>query len=302
MNREELRNSDRTTDSRVQPSEITKNRKILSRLAVHNDNLIVQHDILPPGEEEHPLSTHHFMALHLTPITRRVAHIGDRQYEGSMSTGEFCLHPSTHSGFYAWESTDETAVFIIKPDFLSRTAAQTECLNPEIELRPIVRDRDRQIEYIARSFLAEMQGKALGEKLYTESLATQFAIHLLRNYCTFAPQLKQYRGGLSSRQLKAVISYINTHLESSISLKDLARVSQINSHHYFCHLFKQSTGIPPYQYVIEQRIKRAKQLLKQDKLPLLEIALECGFSDQSAFNRTFRRCVGSTPRDYRRQL
>lgn len=303
MSREELKNGDRTTDSQVHPSKITKNRLTLSRLAIQNDNLIVQHDVLPPGEAEHPLSTHHFIALHLTPSTRRIAHIGGQKYEGFMAAGEFCLHPSTHSGFYAWETTDETTVFIIKPDFLSGTAAKTECLNPnKIELRPIVRDRDAQIECIGRSFLAEMQSDGLGGRLYCESLATQFAIHLLRNYCAFAPRLKQYNCGLSNQRLQAAIDYINAHLEFNISLEDLAQVAQINSCHYFCHLFKQSTGITPYQYVIQQRIKRAKRLLKLENLPLAEIALRCGFCNQSAFSRTFRKLVGVTPRSYRKEF
>lgn len=303
MGREEIKKGNRPDSSIVDSSEITKDRLTLSRQTVHNDSLIVQHDVLPSGEIEHPPSTHHFMALHLTPSIRRVAHIGDRQYEGMISVGELCLHPSVYSGFYAWETTDEIVTFIFKSDFLSRIAAQTECLNPnQIELRPIVRDRDRQIEYIARSFLAEMQTEAIGGKLYGETLATQFAIHLLRNYCIFPLQLKQYHGGLSSRQLKAAISYIDAHLESSIRLKDLARVCRINSEHYFCLLFKQSMGIPPYRYVLQQRIEKAKQLLKQNKLPLKEVALRCGFCDQSAFSRTFKKCVGTTPKKYRQEL
>lgn len=303
MSREKMNNSDRTKNSIVDFSEITKNRLTLSRQAIQNDSPIVQHDVLPPGEIEHPPSTHHFMALHLIPSTRRVAQIGKQQYEGLMAAGEFCLHPSVYSGFYAWETTDEIVTFIFKSDWLSRIAAQTECINPDrIELHPIVRDRDLQIEYIARSFLAEMQSDGLGGRLYCESLATQFAIHLLRNYCTFPLQLKQYSGGLSRRQLKAVIGYIDAHLEDELNLKTLAQVAQIDSDHYFCRLFKQSTGIAPYQYVIQQRIEKAKQLLKQENLPLAEIALMCGFCNQSAFSRTFRKLMGTTPRGYRKEL
>ena len=255
------------------------------------------------NEIEHPLSTHHCIALHLSPVSRRVACIGDRRYEGSVDVGDFCLHPLTHAGFYAWSSTDETIALIVKPDFLSRVAAQTECLNPDkIELCPVTIGRDRIIEYISRSFLGEMQNNVLGGRLYSETLATQLAIHLLRNYCTFPVQLKKYPGGLSCRQLKATIDYIDTHLENNITLDTLARVSQIGSTHYFCRLFKQSTGVSPYQYVIGQRVERAKRLLKQQNLPLVEIALMCGFSNQSAFSRTFRRCVSTTPKGYRRQL
>ena len=74
------------------------------------------------------------------------------------------------------------------------------------------------------------------------------------------------------------------------------------STHYFCHLFKQSTGIAPYQYVIQQRIAKAKRLLKQQDLSLVDVALACGFVSQSAFNRTFKQHVGTTPRKYRLEL
>ena len=308
MRREKQLNRDRFTDAEsadfeVIPSKITESRFTLSRQTIQNDNLIVQHDVLLPGELEHPASTHHFMALHITPSTRRIAQIGKEQYEGSMSMGEFCLHPSIYSGFYAWKSTDEIICFAIKPDWLFDVATKTECANPDkIELRPIVRDRDRQIEFIARSFLAEMQAKALGNKLYSETLGIQLAIHLLRNYCVFPLQLKEYKGGLSSRQLNSVIEYIDTHLDYSVALKDLAKVAQVNSSHYFCLLFKQSLGIPPYKYVIQQRIARAKKLLQQNNLPLTEVALRCGFGDQSALSRTFKKYVGTTPKKYRQQL
>ena len=74
------------------------------------------------------------------------------------------------------------------------------------------------------------------------------------------------------------------------------------STHYFCHLFKQSTGIAPYQYVIQQRIAKAKKLLKRQDLSLVDVALACGFISQSAFNRTFKKHVGTTPRKYRLEL
>lgn len=154
---------------------------------------------------------------------------------------------------------------------------------------------------LATRFDTEMQNEALGGRLYSETLATQFAIHLLRNYCTFPAQLKQYQKGLSRQQLQTISQYIDAHIEYSISLQQLANLCQLSSH-YFCHLFKQSTGIAPYQYVLQQRVAKAKQLLKQRDLPMVKVALMCGFSSQSAFSRTFSRCVGTSPRKYRQEL
>ena len=289
--------------SAANPDRLHKSEWTVSSQTVQGSDLIVQHNVQPPGEIEHPVSTHHCISLHLKPVSRRVAFIGTEQYDGSVNKGEFCLHPSTHSGFYSWESVDESIALVIKQQFLNRIAASTECLDPDrLELCSVTIGRDSQIEQIARSFLYEMQHNELGSQLYRETLATQFAIHLLRNYCVFPPRLKQYDCGLSRSQLTAVIDYVEAHLESTLSLQTLAEVADINSTHYFCCLFKQSMHISPYQYVILQRIERAKQLLKQPDLPLVKVALACGFCDQSAFSHAFRKYVVTTPRDYRRQL
>ena len=287
----------------IHPLDILNPKWTRSRQSIHVDRFIVQHDLISPAELECPPLTHHLLVFALNYDSRHVSRIGEQNYEGFFPTGNFLLQPSACSAFYSCTTTDEAMTFMVEPDFLSRTAAQTECLNPDnIELNSIIFGRDLTIEYIARSFLTEMQGDNLGGRLYSEALATQFAIHLLRKYCTFPARLKLCKGGLSRSQLRAVIGYIDAYLDSNISLKELAQVSGINSHHHFCRLFKQSTGIAPYQYVIGQRVKKAKQLLKQKDLPLVEIALSCGFSNQTTFSRTFRKCVGTTPKNYRKQI
>ena len=70
------------------------------------------------------------------------------------------------------------------------------------------------------------------------------------------------------------------------------------SKYHFCHLFKRSTGLSPHQYVKRVRVQRARQLLAEHRLSLVEIANELGFSDQSHFTRTFHTVVGVTPSQY----
>jgi AraC family transcriptional regulator len=101
---------------------------------------------------------------------------------------------------------------------------------------------------------------------------------------------------LPRQRLRAVIEYIDEHLGSELSLDDLAAVARLSPYH-FARLFKNSTGLPPHQYVIARRVERAKELLRDRvRLPLAEIALEMGFSSQSHFTRHFKRLVGVTPR------
>jgi AraC family transcriptional regulator len=70
----------------------------------------------------------------------------------------------------------------------------------------------------------------------------------------------------------------------------------------FCRAFKQSVGVSPHRYLLAHRVNRAKEMMKDHKRSLTQIALDCGFSDSSRFSVVFRRITGVAPREYRRSL
>ena len=94
-------------------------------------------------------------------------------------------------------------------------------------------------------------------------------------------------------------AFIDAHLETDIRLDAMAAACGV-SPDYFLRMFKTTVGVSPYQYVINQRVERAKQLLSDDSVSLAEIALRCGFSHQEHLTRMFRRFTGVTPGRYRR--
>ena len=108
------------------------------------------------------------------------------------------------------------------------------------------------------------------------------------------------RGGvLAKPKLRAVLEYIHEHLDAELCLDRLAGLAHLSPYH-FARLFKNSTGLPPHQYVIARRIERAKELLRErERLPLAEVAAEVGFACQSHFTRHFKRLVGVTPKRFR---
>ena len=110
-----------------------------------------------------------------------------------------------------------------------------------------------------------------------------------------------YKGGLASRPLMRVIEYINEHLRDELSLVELSKIAKLSPHH-FAAAFKASTGISPHDYVIERRIDRARDLLRQKDKTISEIALAVGFSNQSHLTANFRRTMGMTPRKFRQSL
>lgn len=143
-----------------------------------------------------------------------------------------------------------------------------------------------------------MEAGCPAESLYGESFGTSLAVHILSQFSTIKPKIPDLKG-LSKSDQERVLEFIEAYLETDIQLEDLAKIAGISTFH-FCRLFKQTMHITPHQYVIRRRIERAKKLLKQSNLRIVDIALACGFANQSHFSRHFRRIVGISPKTFQR--
>jgi AraC family transcriptional regulator len=95
-----------------------------------------------------------------------------------------------------------------------------------------------------------------------------------------------------------VLNHIAANLHENNSLHQLANLAELSSHH-FAHAFKQSTGLSPHKYILQQRIAQAQQLLEQRELTILEISHSMGFCSQGHFTRAFAREIGIPPGKYR---
>ena len=103
---------------------------------------------------------------------------------------------------------------------------------------------------------------------------------------------------LSPHNLRQVVEFIDNNLEENIKITELSQMISLNYAH-FIRTFKHSTGKTPHQFLIEKRIERAKLLLKTTTSPLVEVALQCGFSSQSHLTTQFRLLTGTSPRQFR---
>lgn len=105
--------------------------------------------------------------------------------------------------------------------------------------------------------------------------------------------------GLAPWQLRRAKEMIDASIANVLRLEELAAACGLSTGH-FSRAFKQSTGMPPYRWLQQRRIDRAKQFLIAGQLSLAEVALVCGFTDQSHLSRQFRRVVGTPPAQWRR--
>jgi AraC family transcriptional regulator len=264
------------------------------------EQILVEEFYHPAGEGKMLYPNEHAICLSLAPRPVRLLQIqGDQSYTGLYGKGDFSITPATAPFFARWDSDDRFVQMRINSRFMERVATEALAMNPDrVEVIPTFRTRDPQLEAIAMLLLTELKQENLGSSLYIDSLTNVLAVQLLRQYSASKPHLSVYEGGLPQRQLLQVLEYIHAHLERDLKLADLAGLLGMSQFH-FSHLFKQSIGISPHQYLLQQRIERAKQLLKQTDRSIVEIALECGFNSHSHLSKQFRQHTGMTPKRYR---
>jgi AraC-like DNA-binding protein len=110
-----------------------------------------------------------------------------------------------------------------------------------------------------------------------------------------------FRGGLARYKLRRATEFVDSNLDQVIHLEDMAKVAEVSLFH-FHRQFKKMTGLTPHQYIVQRRIERAKILLAQSNLPIIDVAARVGFLDQSHFTTTFRKLTSMTPRVYRNAI
>ena len=109
---------------------------------------------------------------------------------------------------------------------------------------------------------------------------------------------RSYRGGLGPARLRRVTELVHAKIEEELSISEMAELAGLSTAH-FSQMFRQSTGESPHQFVLRQRVERAKEMLRTPGMRVLDVAIACGFKTQQHFARVFRRMCGASPREYR---
>jgi AraC family transcriptional regulator len=148
-----------------------------------------------------------------------------------------------------------------------------------------------------QAFQREMSADSPLGAIYVDALTIGLVLHLLATYGVARPKVPAPRSKLNSYQLRSVVAFIESHLDEDVSVITLARRAHVSPFH-FARLFRQTVGLPPHQFVLRLRMRRAIALAKGGQYSLAQIAAECGFHDQAHLTHAFRRVLGTTPSGY----
>jgi AraC family transcriptional regulator len=226
-----------------------------------------------------------------------------RTTSGFQARGEtddsVCVIPSGQPFSARLEGDSEQLAIYLDPSLVLRAAdASRASAGHAVEVIEGCSTSDPIVRSVGLALLAELESEGLSGRLYAESLANVLAVHLLRHYTAECGRAHSFKGGLSGRRRRQVLDFIADHYESDVSLAELARVAGMSTFH-FAREFKRTTGTTPHQYLINFRVERAKALLTESQIPLVEVSSRSGFSHQSHFTRLFRKFTGMTPQSYR---
>jgi AraC family transcriptional regulator len=171
--------------------------------------------------------------------------------------------------------------------------AAANALSPQLVIE------DAQIAALLTSMKLEVSQGCCGGRLYAQSLSVALAAYLENRFSLAARDNRSHKR-FSHSQAKRLVDYITANLASDLSLSDLADLVQMSPRQFF-RFFSSTFGSTPHQYLLKERVRRAKELLSGGSLPV-EIAYSLGFSNQSHFTQVFRKMTGVSPGRFRHEV
>jgi AraC family transcriptional regulator len=170
----------------------------------------------------------------------------------------------------------------------------------ELSYEPGVGHDDEVIRHIGASLQQGLQRPDETNQIFVDHMMLALTAHVAQTYGGLKLGAEPNRGGLAPWQVKRACDRLESDLTGKVALQQIAAELGLSVSH-FSRAFRISTGLPPHQWLLRQRVKAAKQLMSVRDLPLSEIAMSAGFANQSHFTRVFSSMVGVSPGAWRRE-
>ena len=158
---------------------------------------------------------------------------------------------------------------------------------------------DPVVHHLGQTLLFSLERPHHTARIFLDHVLQALNCHFVCCYGGVKTSAAQFRGGLSPWQMRKATELLEAHLDGNISLRQVAAACELSVSH-FARAFKRTFRRPPYKWLTERRVDRARDLMANSRLSLADIAIQCGFADQSALTRSFKRIHGLTPGTWRR--
>lgn len=150
-------------------------------------------------------------------------------------------------------------------------------------------------------FIKESKIRQPGYRFILQSLETQMVVNLLRQLSNNLPTFVPEQAYNEKRGIKRVVEFLREHYNEDYSTEDAAKLANLSTYH-FIRVFKAETGKTPYEFLLDIKIEKAREMLKLKNRTITEICFMSGFKNLCHFTTVFKKKTGMTPTDYRRVL
>jgi len=171
----------------------------------------------------------------------------------------------------------------------------------EVELHPSRKFADLRLKALVAATRAEMVAGFPSGRLFLDSVEQAMAVALVKGHAVRHRLVQIYRGGLGSARLRRIKELVHAKMEDDLSLDEMAQSVGLSTAH-FARMFRKSTGETPHQFVLRQKVERAKAMLRAPAARVLDVAVACGFKTQQHFAQVFRDVCGIRPTEYRQDF
>lgn len=251
------------------------------------------------GSIEIPEHVHHDLCLHLQLSGSVGLEWWCEGHNGLEQTrpGSLVLLDTGTRDRLRWDGSSERLILSITPEFMSRISAELG-IEQAVEFANRWALQDPALQHI----LLEMGRESAADwplgGLYADLLGTSLASLLLRRHAANPLNPTQIKGGLSLAQIRHILEFITANIHADIRLDQMAAQLSMTPFH-FARVFRSSLGTSPYQYVLDQRLRKAQSLLKETSISVQAIAGLAGWNSPANFIRAFRQQLGITPQKWR---
>ncbi len=281
-------------------AERLPSRPLLTMASSGSQGLTLQRFRHPPGTIDVPGLRDDLLVDHLAgPVLVEDDHGGGNRERRWTGPGQVSLTPAGQPVRRVLKGRSDVALLHLAPDLLRDVAREIHGHDVgSVTLTRCLAMPDPTANRLVRLLLAEAETPGPSSSLMTESLGRALVIHLLRSHSNLAeaPPVRTVTDPVP--RIQRVIEQMRQCLDQDLPLSRLAAAAGL-SPSQFVRAFRDATGLPPHQYLRGLRIGRARELLEQTDLPVIEVALNCGFGQPAYFATSFRETTGFSPRAWR---
>jgi AraC family transcriptional regulator len=234
----------------------------------------------------------------------------DRQYweDGrqapvcDLRAGEICLYDLKRDPVVLLDKPYHSLFFYLPRAALNAIADDANAPRiGDLSYEPGAGVNDATVSSLGSTMLSALSRPDQANRLFVDHVTLAVGVHVAQTYGGMRPVSRPVRGGLAPWQMRRAKDILSANLDGGVPLQEVARECRLSVSH-FSRAFRRTMGVAPYAWLLTRRIDLAKEKLRDRQLSLSDVALACGFADQSHLTRLFRRMVGVSPGAWRRAL